>query len=226
MARKNLIEKLLGKSPFYPLQKHMDCVYECLQHIDLLIEGMVTEDQAKIKSAHKAIVKGEHRADKLKKDLRLHLPRSLFMPINRRDVLEVLLMQDAIANQAKDISGLIIGRKMVLPKKMHKTFIIFGERCLEAVEQATAITYELNELLEMGFKGRAVENIEKKISQLNHTEGETDKLEKKLEKILFSLEDEMRATDVMFTYRLIEWIGRIADDAQKVGSRLQLMLAR
>ena len=30
----------------------------------------------------------------------------------------------------------------------------------------------------------------------------------------------------MFTYRLIEWTGRVADDAQRVGSRLQLMLAR
>ena len=51
-------------------------------------------------------------------------------------------------------------------------------------------------------------------------------MQNKLKGILYDLEDDLRATDVMFTYRLIDWVGRVADDAEKVGSRLQLMLAR
>jgi uncharacterized protein Yka (UPF0111/DUF47 family) len=47
-----------------------------------------------------------------------------------------------------------------------------------------------------------------------------------LRTILYDLEDDLRATDVMFTYRLIEWVGAVADYAQRVGSRLQLLLAR
>lgn len=47
----------------------------------------------------------------MKKALRHHLPRSLFMPMDRRDLLDVLLMQDKIINVAKDIAGLVVGRK-------------------------------------------------------------------------------------------------------------------
>jgi uncharacterized protein Yka (UPF0111/DUF47 family) len=43
----------------------------------------------------------------MKREMRHHLPKGLFMPVDRRDVLDVLLMQDLIANQAKDVSGVI-----------------------------------------------------------------------------------------------------------------------
>ena len=32
--------------------------------------------------------------------------------------------------------------------------------------------------------------------------------------------------DVMFLYKIIEWVGVLADQAQRVGSRIELMLAR
>jgi hypothetical protein len=80
--------------------------------------------------------------------------------------------------------------------------------------------------LETGFRGLEVEHVEEMLKELAVLEHETDELQGKLRNILFALEDTMRATDVMFTYRLLEWTGNLADDAQRVGSRLQLMLAR
>ncbi len=222
----NYISGLFAKSPIHPLQEHMYCVYQCIKNLCPLLEGLIEEDWEKIEAAHQEIINGEHKADSMKKDLRHHLPRGLFMPVDRRDILDVLLMQDAIANQAKDIAGLIVGRKMVLPDEMKEIFIPYASRCVDTVKQALSVTNTLDELVETGFRGREVEHVEDMISELDHIEGETDKLQNQLRGILFSLEDELRATDVMFTYRLIDWIGRIADDAQKVGSRLQLMLAR
>ena len=43
---------------------------------------------------------------------------------------------------------------------------------------------------------------------------------------LFKLESELPPVDVIFLYKIIEWIGDLADRAQKVGGRLQLLLAR
>ncbi len=222
----NYITGLFAKSPIHPLQEHMYCVYQCIKNLCPLYEGLIKENREQIATAHKEIVKGEHAADSMKKDLRHHLPKGLFMPIDRRDVLDVLLMQDAIANQAKDIAGLIVGRKMVLPIEMHEVFAAYASRCVDSVKQALSVTNTLDELVETGFRGREVDIVEEKISILNDIEAETDKLQSVLRSILFSLEDDLRPTDVMSTYRLIEWTGRIADNAQKVGSRLQLMLAR
>ncbi len=222
----NYITGLFAKSPIHPLQEHMYCVYQCIKNLCPLFEGLIKEDREQVLAAHKEIVKGEHAADAMKKDLRHHLPKGLFMPVDRRDVLDVLLMQDAIANQAKDIAGLIVGRNMVLPDEMKEVFVPYATRCVDSVKQALNVTNTLDELVETGFRGREVDHVESMIKELDSIESDTDKLQSQLRTILFSLEDELRATDVMFTYRLIEWTGRIADDAQKVGSRLQLMLAR
>lgn len=226
MATKNYMSGLFGKSPIRPLQEHMDCVYSCIKNLPPLMDAVIAKDMDAVAKYHSAIRDGEHAADEMKKDLRHHLPKGLFMPIDRRDLLDVLLMQDAIANQTKRISGLIMGRNMTLPEEMHEEMVAYISRCVDSVKQALHIINELDELLETGFRGREVERVEAMIVKLDKIESDTDKLQHSISYILFKLEDDLRPTDVMFTYRLVAWVGRIADNAQKVGSRLQLMLAR
>ncbi len=223
---KNHIAGLFGKSPIRPLQEHMYCVYKGIKYLIVLVEGMNTSDEEDIKAAHQAIVEAEHIADTMKKDLRHNLPRGFFMPVDRRDLLDVLWMQDQIINQAKDIAGMVVGRNMRLPESMRETFLEYTKRCVAAVKQALEVINELDELVETGFRGMEVEHVEDMLKELGRIEHETDDYQVVLRNTLFGLEDSMRATDVMFTYRLIEWTGRVADDAQRVGSRLQLMLAR
>jgi hypothetical protein len=223
---KNHIAGLFGKSPIRPLQEHMYCVYKGIKHLIMLAEGMNSDDEQKITAAHQAIVDSEHLADDMKKDLRHNLPRGFFMPVDRRDLLDVLWMQDQIINQAKDIAGMVVGRKMRLPENMQEIFLKYTQRCVASVKQALEIINELDELLETGFRGMEVDHVEEMLKELSRIERQTDECQVELRKILFTLEDSLRPTDVMFTYRLIEWMGRVADDAQRVGSRLQLMLAR
>lgn len=47
----------------------------------------------------------EKEADVLKREIRLKLPRGLFMPVDRSDMLELLTQQDKLANLAKDIAA-------------------------------------------------------------------------------------------------------------------------
>lgn len=226
MVAKVYITGLFGQSPISPLQEHMYCVYISIKHLQPLFEGVNEGDQEKITLAANALVKGEHEADLLKKELRHNLPKGLFMPIDRRDLLDVLLMQDQIINQGKAIARLITGRKMILPTEMQALFMEFVAKAILTVRRALDVINELDELLESGFYGREVEHVEKMLKELGKIESEVDRMENKLKGILYELEDDLRPTDVMFTYRLIDWVGHVADNAEKVGSRLQLMLAR
>ncbi len=217
---------LFGRSPITPLQEHMYRVYRCVRHLTPLIEGMVESDEKKVLKAHNSIAKGEHDADKMKHELRTHLPKGLFMPVDRRDVLDVLLRQDMIANQAKDISALIVGRKMQLPAEMNEPFQLFTNRCVDSVKQALQTINELDELVETGFRGLEVDRVEAMLSELGAIESETDTMQDELRATLFKLEKDLGPVDVIFTYRLIDWVGNVADNAERVGSRLSLMLAR
>jgi predicted phosphate transport protein (TIGR00153 family) len=225
MAR-TTISSLFGSSPVRPLQTHMASVQECISELTPFFKAALKEDWKDAKAQQKKIAKLEGEADKLKRKLRLHLPKSLFMPVSRRDLLEVLTMQDKIANKAKDIAGLIVGRKMTFPDTMHEKLVDFVTRCIDASKQAQKAINELDELVETGFGGKEVQLVESMIKQLDAIESDTDKIQVKVRAELFKKEKDLPPVDVMFMYRVIDWIGDLGDLSQRVGSRLELMLAR
>ncbi|NIM27884.1 MAG: TIGR00153 family protein [Gammaproteobacteria bacterium] len=222
----NPIANLFGASPVRPLQKHMAKVVECASQLEPLFDAVVRADAPGVNKVQERIVVLEHEADDLKHDLRLRLPRSLFLPVERRDLLEVLTMQDNIANRAKDIAGLIRGRQMSFPADLGPKLKEFVKRCIDACLQAQKAVNELDELVETGFRGAEVELVQELITELNRIETDTDKIQVDVRAKVFAIERELPPIDVMFLYRIIDWTGDIGDRAQRVGSRLQLMLAR
>jgi len=148
------------------------------------------------------------------------------MPVDRRDLLEVLHLQDTIANTAQDIAGLLVERQMSIPEFMHEPLIALTARCIDTCEHSASVIAELDELLAMGFRGREVDKVDAMLKELNDIEDETDELGVTLARALFEHEDEMKPVSVMMWYRLIEWIGDLADYAEKVGDRLRLLIAK
>lgn len=185
-----------------------------------------SEDWDKAREVQQQISEQENLADDLKKKIRLELPKSLFLPVPRGDLLELLSMQDQIANCTKDIAGIMIGREMRMPKKIRKDMTAFVKASIATSEQALLAINELDELLEAGFGGPEVKLVQKLIKKLDDLENKTDKLQISIRSKLFKVEKDLPPVDVMFTYQIIEWVGELADKAQKVGSRLQMLLAR
>ena len=64
------------------------------------------------------------------------------------------------------------------------------------------------------------------INQLDEIEDDTDAMQIKLRSDLLAIENDLNPVDVMFLYQIIEWIGDLADLAERVGSRLEILLAR
>lgn len=226
MKGTNPIASLFGHSPFKPVQKHMAVVAECVAEVPTLFEALIASDKAAIEKSKDVIFAKEHEADAIKNDLRAHLPKSMFMPVDRRDLLELLGMQDSIADTAQDIAGLLVERDMQVPAGMADDLRQLVARCVDAVNQAGVVISELDELVETGFGGREAETVTGMIEKLNLIEDDTDKLGMALSRALFAQEDSLKPVAVIFWYELIQWIGDLADYAEKVGDRLRLLIAR
>jgi uncharacterized protein len=226
MFTKNFVYDLFGRSPVRPLQAHMDKVQVCVAELPLFFEAVCSGDWEKAGIQQQKIATLEREADSLKKELRLQLPKGMMLAMSRRDVLEVLTVQDRIANTAKDIAGLILGRRMRFPDNMTQDLQNYLARCIDAVHQAGRIVHELDELVEAGFRGHEVDVVNDMLAELDHIEQDTDAIQRRIRETLFRQEANLFPVDVMFMYRIIDNIGDLADEAQRVGSRLQLMLAR
>jgi predicted phosphate transport protein (TIGR00153 family) len=226
MAQKSTIPMLFGKSPFTALQTHMREVVDCARDVRPLIQALADSDQAEVDKVKNRIFEREAKADEIKNELRLHLPKSLFMPVDRRDLLEILHLQDTIANRAQDIAGLLFERRMTIPVFMQEPLIALTARCIDTCEHSLSVIEELDELLALGFRGREAEKVNDMLKELNDIEDETDELGIALARALFEHEDEMKPVSVMMWYQLIEWIGDLADYAEKVGDRLRLLIAK
>ena len=64
------------------------------------------------------------------------------------------------------------------------------------------------------------------IQELDSIEDDTDQMQIQLRKTLLGIEQHYNPIDVMFLYKILEWVGVLADQAQRVGSRIEIMLAR
>ena len=225
MAR-NSILGVFAKSPIKPLEKHIRLVSKCSHQLIPFFDAVAKKDWDTASKVRAEISKMEQDADVLKRQLRLELPGGLFMPVDRADLLELLTQQDKIANKSKDIAGRIFGRQLVIPEQLHEQFKAYVQRCIDAIDKAADAINELDDLLETGFRGREVELVEKMILQLDSIEDDTDSMQIKIRAELLAIESELNPVDVMFLYQIIEWVGDLADLAERVGARLEILLAR
>lgn len=221
----NPFSNLFGQSPIKPIQQHMETAHLCASQLPAYFQAVLKDDWDKAKEIQKQINKLESEADKLKKKVRLNLPKSLFLPVPRTDLLDLITMQDKVANCSKDIAGLMLGRKMEIPEKLAPQMVEYVDVAVATSAQALKAIQEMDELLETGFKGREIKLVEGLIKELDRLENENDKLQVKVRALLFKQEKNIPPIDAMFLYKIIDWIGELADRAQKVGSRLQRLIA-
>ena len=219
------ISSMFATPPFKPLRDHMDKVAESVVPLKEFFEALHQEDYSKVKEIQQQVSLAEKEADIIKNEVRDHLPRSIFMPINRRDLLEMLDMQDTIADVAQDIVNLLTLRKMSLPKELCQDVIQFVEKSQQVCSMAQDLSQEFGDVLESGFGRHKINKLLEMIDQVSTAETEADDLEDSLVRKMFEVEDRMKPVDVIFWYKIFELIGDIADYSKKTGSRLRLMIA-
>jgi predicted phosphate transport protein (TIGR00153 family) len=147
------------------------------------------------------------------------------MPVPREDLLELLLVQDKIANRTRDVSGIVVGRRMQIPGELSRQFLQFVDRNIDAAKQARKSVRELDELFTAGFRGAEVALVEGLIEELDQIETDTDEKQAALRAELFKIEKNLDPIDAVFMYQVIELTGEIADMAERVGRRLELLLS-
>ena len=223
---KRTIFDLFAKSPFGPLQDHMRKVMDCVSLIPDLYRALEEEDEINFKRLVEEIKEAEHEADKIKNEIRGDLPKTVFTPVDRDDLLEVLSLQDSVSDYAEDVAVLLSMKTLPFPATMRNEFWKFLEQVMVTVNHYAKINEELDELMEASFGGAEAGKVEEMINQLGREEHETDRLQYELVRKLLTMEDKIGTLNVIMWMKVFEATGNLANRAEKVGNRLRLFLSK
>ena len=222
-------ESILGifaKSPFVSLQKHMDIGKQAAIALQNFLTSAGVSDWSKAKQYRQEIIDLEHAADDIKNQIRTHLPKSLFMSVSREDLLDLVYTMDGIPNTAKDISGIMIGRQMVIPNQIAEQFSAFVKAAIKAAKQASAAIEKVDEVRRGGFSSSDADLLQDLVAELELLEHENDDLEAALRNDFFEIEKDFPAVDVMFLYDIFNRIGSLADISQTAGHILIRLVSK
>lgn len=220
----SIISKLLGKSPFEPLYQHMLKVKACVDLVRPLMDAFLKGEEEKVKDVAKKIFKAEHDADIVKKDIRSNLPKSIFLPVARGDILRFLKEQDHIADSAEDLAALLILRKTTVPEELKAELKNFVDKVLETYEVAMTVSSEIKLLAETSFGGEEAHKVMELIESLKLKEWEADKAQMTAAKKMFSIEKKLDPVSVMMWMHIFSELGTLANHAENAGDQMRLML--
>lgn len=218
------IAKLFGKSPFAPLQTHMEKVSLCIKELKNLFYALSKRDMKEIQEVAKKISQLEHEADITKNEIRNHLPKSLFLPIDRNDFLQILHLQDSFADAAEDIA--IISTLKILENydDMKEKFELFCNQNIEAFDLSKRVIEEFDSLLESSFGGIEAERVKMLTDQLAFVEHELDILGYELLKDIYTIGDKMRITSFNLWLTLLKEIGNLSNIGDQLGEQIRMIL--
>ncbi|MES2345528.1 MAG: TIGR00153 family protein [Chlamydiota bacterium] len=218
------IARLFGKSPFAPLQTHMNKVACCIDKLSKIFEILIKSESEKIERLTLELCDLEHEADLTKNDIRNHLPKSIFLPIDRSHFLEILSIQDSIADKAEDIGILLSLRPLELFKDFGADLLGLYKKNVEVFWDAKRIIAEIDELLESSFGGIEAEKVKSMVEQTAFKEHEADRMLRAFMKRLFTHGEQLSTPAFYLWVRLTEEIGNLSQLSEKLANRIRMIL--
>jgi len=191
-----------------------------------LFDALYRKEQDEVTELAGQIGVLETEADGIKATYRHNMPKTLLLPVDRKDLLSLIHEQDSIADGVEKISQLLVNRDMTVPDAIKGGLDELLEGTMEIITQAKNMVEELDELVHVGFSGREHDKVSHMIDGVRKSEHNLDKILKKVNRTLFNIEKELDPVSVMFWYRIIEEIGNISDHAENMADRLLLFLSK
>ena len=220
------IFSMFAKSPFKPLEKHMEKVRACVDQIQPLFAAQLAGDYGEVQSVSEKIIQLEYEADKIKNDIRDHLPQSIFLAVDKRDFMQLLSAQDDIADAIEDLGVILRIRQLVNPERIQEPLSNLTDHVVKCASGACDLIHELDNLLEASFGGVEAEKVEKACHQLATYEWEADKKQFVLAQKLFSLGEALSAADLLLWNEVNKKLGAVADKSELIGKTLRIFLAK
>lgn len=218
------IGQIYRRSPFNGLLEHAAKIKECLQEMNRGIHAYVDGDFETAEEHFANVSKLESQADKIKANTRNHLPRFIFMPVDRGDFINLLREDDAVLDKAEDVAVLMRMRRTEIPEPMRDEFKGLADMIVETGETMEKVVGQMANLLETSFSEREREKTKVLIHKVHENEYKCDRYQETLTRHI--LNTEMDPVGVYHLMKVVERMGEIADKAENAADRVRVMMGK
>ncbi len=218
-----LFGMLAAHSPLDGLTEHYDKIHECTDLIQEALEcyvgGTGCRDFQEITAQVDEL---EDQADKIKRHIRNHLPRRLFMPVDKTLFLNYTNAQDNILDSAQEAMHWLAMRRLDIPAPHQKPLVeLIADVCFTVDLLGPALTSTLGLIYHQHLDRPGTKE---RYCSVRHQRHKVFRDKNALTGAIYT--SDMEFKDV---YQLIHFIERLADmshNSEKCADILRAMIAR
>ncbi len=215
---------LFREDPFVKLLKHARTLQECSSMFRKAVICYLDGACEEFSVLHVEVTKAEHEADRIKRNIRGHLPRGIMMPVDKFQFLLFLREQDKVIDALQDTLHWLSYRNTRVPDDLVDDLLLLVDKAVEVVNQLPVMVERASRYFRT-FSDKDRKDVKELIYGLRQKESQSDQVERKLKSDIFALEGQ----DPMALFHLIrfvEHLGEISNHAENAGDVMRAMIAR
>ena len=215
---------LFRESPFTKLLEHAEKVKAGGELFRTAIKCYLESECAEFEELHLKVTELESEADRIKQNIRAHLPKGVLLPVDKFQFLWYLREADRVMDSMQDALHWLSYRTTIVPEPLVDDLLLMVDRAVEVIDHfgpmvEGAVQYFRN------FSGKDRDRVKAVIHELRQKEFESDQIERKLKSDVFTL-TVMDPATTFHLIRLIEYIGEVSDHAENAGDMMRAMIAQ
>jgi predicted phosphate transport protein (TIGR00153 family) len=219
-----VLGNLFRKSPFENTLRHAEKVAHCGPLFVEAVQAYFAGDLDRFMFLKEDIREGEAEADRMKRNIRGHLPASILMPVDKSVFFSFLREADKVIDSIKNALYWMSYYRLELPEDIQRDYILL-------TKEAGDYLGFLPEMVQRGhayFSSRMEQDreaVKEIIREIRFREKESDDLEKTMF-IKLCADESISPKTFFIMIRLVETTGDIADHLENSADMMRVMIAR
>ncbi len=216
-------EKTERPNLFDLLERHARLVIECTERLPLALEAYFRGNTERLTEISDDIIAIEREADRLKQNIRAHLPYGIITPVDKFELFLYLKEQDAVADAAEDILKWLTFKRVEVPEGLSTRILELLEENVKTAEYLVPLIEKARIFIERGDEGSR-QDAKEIIREIRRREHENDLLSTEIKREVFALDTDF--SRVYFLLELLEYICEISGRSENAADLMRAMIAK
>lgn len=205
------------------LERHARLVIECTERLPLALEAYFKGDKERLEEISRDIIDIEREADRLKQNIRGHLPYGIITPVDKFELFLYLKEQDAVADAAEDILKWLTFKQVAVPEVLSSKILTLLEENVKTAEFLVPLIEKSRLYIEMGDEASR-QDAKEIVREIRRREHENDLFSTEIKREVFALDTDF--SRVYFLLQLLEYIGEISGRSENAADLMRAMIAK